>query len=117
MLGTLLRRYLRPYAKELAIVVTLQLVATLASLYLPSLNARIIDQGVTHGDTGYILRTGGEMLAVAALQIACTLVAVYAGARAAMAYGRDLRAAVFHHIGTFSQREVGQFGAPSLITR
>jgi len=117
MLVTLLRRYLRPYAKELTIVVTLQLIATLASLYLPSLNADIIDQGVTKGDTGYILRTGGAMLAVAAMQIACTLVAVYAGARAAMGYGRDLRAAVFHHIGTFSQREVGQFGAPSLITR
>ncbi len=117
MLATLLRRYLRPYAKELAIVVTLQLIATLASLYLPSLNAGIIDEGVTKGDTGYILRTGGGMLAVAALQIGCTLVAVYAGARAAMGYGRDLRAAVFHHIGTFSQREVGQFGAPSLITR
>ncbi|HSN29778.1 MAG TPA: ABC transporter ATP-binding protein [Kofleriaceae bacterium] len=117
MLGTLLRRYLRPYAKELAIVVTLQLIATLASLYLPSLNAGIIDEGVTKGDTMYILRTGGVMLAVAAMQIGCTLVAVYAGARAAMGYGRDLRAAVFHHIGTFSQREVGQFGAPSLITR
>jgi ATP-binding cassette subfamily B protein len=117
MLATLLRRYLQPYKKELSIVVGLQLVATLASLYLPSLNGDIIDQGVTTGDTGYILKTGAIMLAVAGLQIACTLVAVWAGARTAMGYGRDLRGAIFHRIGTFSQREVGQFGAPSLITR
>jgi ATP-binding cassette subfamily B protein len=117
MLATLLRRYLRPYKKELVAIAALQLVASLASLFLPSLNADIIDKGVTTGDTEYILRTGGVMLAVAAVQIACTLAAVYFGARAAMAYGRDLRGAIFHHIGTFSQREVNTFGAPSLITR
>jgi ATP-binding cassette subfamily B protein len=117
MLARLLRTYLRPYARELSAIVALQLIAQLASLYLPSLNGDIIDKGVTTGDTWYILRTGSVMLAVAGLQIACTLVAVYFGARAAMAYGRDLRGAIFHHIGSFSQREVGKFGAPSLITR
>jgi ATP-binding cassette subfamily B protein len=117
MLATLLRRYLRPYKKELTTIVVLQLIATIASLYLPRLNGDIIDKGVTTGDAGYILKTGGLMLAVAALQILCTLVAVNFGARAAMAYGRDMRGAIFHHIGTFSQREIGKFGAPSLITR
>jgi ATP-binding cassette subfamily B protein len=117
MLTTLLRRYLRPYKKELSIIVGLQLVATLASLYLPSLNGDIIDQGVTKGDMGYILNTGAIMLAIAGLQFACTVVAVWSGARTAMGYGRDLRAGIFQRIGTFSQREVNQFGAPSLITR
>jgi len=113
----LLTRYLRPYARQLVWVVLLQLVATLASLYLPGLNATIIDQGVTRGDTGVILSTGGVMLVVAGLQIGATLVAVYFAARAAMGYGRDLRASLFHHVGTFSAREVNKFGAPSLITR
>jgi len=117
VLFALLRRFLRPYARDLAIVVGLQLVATVASLYLPSLNARIIDRGVAGGDTDIILTTGGVMLAVAALQIVCTLAAVYVGARVAMSYGRDLRAAIFHRVGSFSAREVGRFGAPSLITR
>ncbi|MEZ4358915.1 MAG: ABC transporter ATP-binding protein [Kofleriaceae bacterium] len=117
MLATLLRRFLRPYARELTIVAGFQLIASLASLYLPKLNADIIDRGVTVGDLGYILRTGAWMVAVAALQVACAITAVYYGARAAMGYGRDLRAALFGHIGAFSAREVGQFGAPSLITR
>src|SRR4051794_40298717 len=117
MLGRLLRTYLRPYRKELTLIVALQLVSQLASLYLPSLNGDIIDRGVTTGDIWYILRTGSVMFAVAAVQIGCSFAAVYFGARAAMAYGRDLRGAIFHHIGSFSQREVGKFGAPSLITR
>src|SRR4030081_1760072 len=89
----------------------------MASLYLPSLNADIIDKGVARGDTGYIFTTGGWMLAVTLAQIACAIAAVYFGARAAMAFGRDLRSAIFHQVGTFSGREVAQFGAPSLITR
>ncbi|MDB4955336.1 MAG: carbohydrate transporter [Myxococcales bacterium] len=117
MLIRLLLRFLRPYTRPLAMLIVLQLVATIASLYLPSLNAAIIDRGVTTGDTGYILTTGAVMLAIAAAQIACSISAVYFGARAAMGYGRDLRAAIFHHIGSFSSREVGKFGAPSLITR
>jgi ATP-binding cassette subfamily B protein len=117
MLIRLLREYLRPYTGALTAVVALQLVSTMASLYLPSLNADIIDKGVAKGDTGYIVSTGGWMLAVTLVQITCSVAAVYFGARAAMAFGRDVRSAVFHRVGTFSAREVNHFGAPSLITR
>ena len=117
MLIRLLRTYLQPYSTALLAVVALQLVSTMASLYLPSLNADIIDNGVAKGDTGYILSTGGWMLAVTLAQIACSVAAVYFGARAAMAFGRDVRSAIFHRVGSFSGREVAQFGAPSLITR
>ena len=117
MLLRLLRTFLRPYRKWLAWVVVLQFLATLAALYLPSLNADIIDNGVARGDTGYITRAGLIMLAVTLVQIAATVVAVYFGARAAMGFGRDVRAAVFHRVGSFSSREVARFGAPSLITR
>ena len=117
MLLRLLRTFLRPYRKWLAWVVVLQFLATLAALYLPSLNADIIDNGVARGDTGYITRAGLVMLAVTLVQIAATVVAVYFGARAAMGFGRDVRAAVFHQVGSFSSREVARFGAPSLITR
>src|SRR5256885_8138653 len=113
MLINLLRTYLRPYRRALFAVVVLQLVATMASLYLPSLNADIIDKGIAKGDTGYILTTGGWMLLVTALQIACSITAVYFGARTAMSFGRDLRSAIFHRVGAFSAREVAQFGAPS----
>ncbi len=117
MLLHLLRTYLRPYARPITYVLVLQVVQTLATLYLPSLNARIIDDGVAAGDTGYIMRTGGVMLAISLLQVVCAVTAVYFGARTAMAFGRDLRAGVFTRVQTFSAREVGQFGAPSLITR
>jgi ATP-binding cassette subfamily B multidrug efflux pump len=117
MLIRLLREYLRPYSSALIAVVALQLVSTMASLYLPSLNADIIDKGVAKGDTGFIVSTGGWMLVVTLVQISCSIAAVYFGARAAMAFGRDVRSAVFHRVGTFSAREVNQFGAPSLITR
>jgi ATP-binding cassette subfamily B protein len=117
MLMRLLRTYLRPYARPLTAVVLLQLVGTMASLYLPSLNADIIDKGIAQGDTGYIVRTGGWMLLVTAVQITCSIVAVYFGARTAMSFGRDVRAMLFRRVGEFSGREVGQFGAPSLITR
>ncbi|WP_018254217.1 ABC transporter ATP-binding protein [Salinispora mooreana] len=117
MLIQLLRTYLRPYHRPLAAVVALQFVGTIASLYLPSLNADIIDLGVARGDTGFILRTGAWMLVVSLVQIVCSIAAVYLGARTAMAYGRDVRAALFAHVNTFSAREVAHFGAPSLITR
>ncbi|GGM62772.1 multidrug ABC transporter ATP-binding protein [Micromonospora sonchi] len=117
MLIRLLRGHLRPYQRLLAAVVLLQFVGTMASLYLPSLNADIIDLGVARGDTGYITRTGGWMLAVSVVQIVCAVVAVRLGARIAMGFGRDVRAAVFGHVNTFSAREVARFGAPSLITR
>jgi ATP-binding cassette subfamily B protein len=117
MLLRLLRTYLRPYRRLLTYVVLLQLVSTMASLYLPSLNADIIDKGVAKGDTGYILHLGGWMLLVSAIQIVASIAAVYFGARTAMNFGRDLRASIFHRVGRFSSREVGQFGAASLITR
>jgi ATP-binding cassette subfamily B protein len=117
MLMRLLRGHLRPYRRSLLAVVALQLVATLASLYLPSLNADIIDRGVATGDTGYILRIGGWMLGVTLVQIACSVTAVWFGARTAMAFGRDVRTSVFSRVGTFSAHEMARFGAPSLITR
>ncbi len=95
----------------------LQFVGVVAMLYLPSLNADIIDKGVATGDTGYIMRTGGLMLAVALLQVACAVSAVWFGARTSMSLGRDLRRDLFQRVGTFSNREVQEFGAPSLITR
>jgi ATP-binding cassette subfamily B protein len=117
VLVRLLRSSLQPYRPLLVAVVVLQLVGTTASLYLPSLNADIIDNGVARADTGYILRTGAVMLAVSVVQIACSVAAVWFGARTAMGFGRDLRARVFSHVGSFSSREVSTFGAPSLITR
>jgi ATP-binding cassette subfamily B protein len=117
MLLRLLRRYLAPYKRDIATVILLQLVATIASLYLPSINGDIIDKGVAHGDTHYILTMGVVMLGVALVQITCSFAAVYVGARISMSYGRDLRGAVFHHVGRLSAREVGTWGAPSLITR
>jgi ATP-binding cassette, subfamily B, multidrug efflux pump len=117
MLMRLLRTRLQPYTAALGVVVALQLVATMASLYLPSLNADIIDRGVATGDTDFILATGAWMLAVTLVQVACSITAVYFGARTAMAFGRDVRAAVFSRVGEFSARELAHFGAPSLITR
>jgi ATP-binding cassette subfamily B protein len=117
MLIRLLRTHLRPYRRDLTAVVILQLFGTIASLYLPSLNADIIDKGIANGDTGYILHTGGWMLVVTGIQMACSIAAVYFGARTAMSFGRDLRSAIFQRVGEFSAREVAQFGPPSLITR
>ncbi len=117
MLARLLLRYLRPYLPLIGAVLVFQLVQTLATLYLPTLNADIINQGVVKGDTRYILHTGAVMLGVTLLQIVCAATAVYFGAKTAMALGRDLRAAIFDRVLAFSEHEVGQFGAPSLITR
>jgi ATP-binding cassette, subfamily B, multidrug efflux pump len=117
MLMRLLRIHLPPYRKTIAVILALQLVQTIATLYLPTLNADIINRGVVRGDTGTITNIGGVMLAVSVLQIACALVAVYLGARVAMYVGRDIRASVFDRVQTFSAREMGEFGAPSLITR
>ncbi|NQX11419.1 ABC transporter ATP-binding protein [Microbacteriaceae bacterium VKM Ac-2855] len=117
MLPRLLLRYLRPHRRLLVGVVGFQLASSVASLYLPTLNAEIIDQGVAVGDTGFILSTGGWMLLISLVQIACSVVAVYFAARVAMGLGRDLREAVFGRVGGFSEREVQRFGAASLITR
>jgi len=117
MLIKLLREYLRPYRKPISLVVGLQFLATLAMLYLPTLNADIIDKGVLNGDSGYIWRTGGTMLAITLGQICCQICAVYFAARTAMAVGRDLRSAQFRQVQRYSAREVGKIGTPSLITR
>ena len=117
MLIQLLRTHLRPYYGLLACVLVLEFAQVMASLYLPTLNADIINRGVAAGDTDYIWRTGGLMLAVSAAQGACTMLATYLAARSAMGLGRDLRAKIFHRVGSFSEREVSSFGAGSLITR
>jgi ATP-binding cassette subfamily B protein len=117
MLLRLLLAHLPPYRKEITLVVLFQFVQTLATLYLPTLNADIIDDGVVKGDTGEIMRLGLVMLCVTLAQILCSIVAVYYGARTSMALGRDLRAAIFHRVQDFSAQEVNRFGAPSLITR
>ncbi|GAA4122512.1 ABC transporter ATP-binding protein [Nocardioides fonticola] len=117
MLLRLLRERLVPFRTWLIAVLVLQSAGVIAMLYLPSLNARIIDEGVVTGDTGTIWRLGAIMLAVSVAQIVCSLGAAYFGSRTAMALGRDLRRDLFHRVGTFSTREVQQFGAPSLITR
>ena len=117
MLLRIARTYLAPYKVQLALILILQLVATIASLYLPSLNADIIDRGVAKGDTGYIFSTGGWMLAISLVQIVATVAAVFLGARTSMSVGRDLRGAIFHRVGEFSAQEVARFGAPTLISR
>jgi ATP-binding cassette subfamily B multidrug efflux pump len=117
MLLRLLRDMLRPYSRPIALIILFQFLQTLAMLYLPTLNADIIDRGVIEGDTRYIINVGGLMLAVTLGQILCSVVAVYFGAQTAMALGRDVRAAIFDRVQAFSTREVGHFGAPSLITR
>ncbi|MEU8716080.1 MULTISPECIES: ABC transporter ATP-binding protein [unclassified Streptomyces] len=117
MLIRLLRTYLRPYRKPISILVLLQFLQTCATLYLPTLNAHIIDNGVVKGDTDYILSFGALMIGISLAQVVCNIGAVYYGARTASALGRDVRAAVFDRVQSFSSREVGHFGAPSLITR
>ena len=117
MLYRLVRTYLTPYAAILGVLLVLQLVATLASLYLPSLNGRIIDEGVAVGDTAFILRTGVVMLAVSLVQILATIGATRIGAQTSASLGRDVRASVFRRVGQFSAQELSRFGAPTLISR
>ncbi|GAB3747563.1 ABC transporter ATP-binding protein [Microlunatus parietis] len=117
MLIKLLRTYLRPYWAAVVGVVLFQLIGTIASLYLPSLNAAIIDNGVAKGDTAYITNTGMIMFVVSLVQLVCAIGATYLGARTAMAFGRDLRGAIFGRVLRYSARELNRFGAPSLITR
>ena len=116
MIG-LFRTYLRPYVAPLALVLFLLLVQALGNLYLPDLNADIINNGVARGDNDYILRTGGLMLVVTGLLGIAAVIGVYWGARVAMGFGRDLRSAIFSKVETFSQVEVNHFGPASLITR
>ncbi|MCB1298812.1 MAG: ABC transporter ATP-binding protein [Microthrixaceae bacterium] len=117
MLGKLLFRSLKPYKWLLLGVLVFQFIAAMASLYLPRLNADIIDKGVATGDTGYIWSTGTFMLAISLAQITCSIIATYFAARAAMAAGRDIRRDLYEKVSAFSEREVSQFGPGSLITR
>jgi len=117
MLGRILVRYLKPFRLLLVGVVIFQAAQSFAALGLPGLNAEIIDKGVVTGDVGFILSNGALMLGLTVVQIACSIAAVYFGARTAMGLGRDLRGAIFTRVGEFSEREVSKFGAPSLITR
>jgi len=117
MLAKLLSRYLKPYRKQLAGVLVFQFVAALASLYLPTLNANIIDKGVANADVDYIWSTGLAMLGISLGQITASIIATYFAARAAMQMGRDIRNGVFEKVSAFSEREVSLFGAGSLITR
>ncbi len=117
MLIRLLRSHLRPYRRELLVVLVLQVAQGVSGLYLPRLNARIIDEGVVTGDTGYIWRLGGWMLLATFLQVVLSVVAVYWGSKVAMAFGRDVRRDLFVRVTDFSAREVSTLGAPSLITR
>nr|WP_221194824.1 ABC transporter ATP-binding protein [Hoyosella altamirensis] len=114
---SLLRTYLAAHRRALAGIVVLQFVGAFAALFLPRLNADIIDFGVTRGDIPYIVRVGGVMLAVAAVQIVCLVGAVYLSAKTATAVGAAVRRDVFRRVSGFSAREMGLFGAPSLITR
>ncbi len=117
MLIRLLRTHLRPYRRLLLLTVFLQAVQTVAALALPTLNASIIDNGVLKHNQAYIRSSGMEMIGFTLIQGAFSTAAVYFGAKVAMSFGRDVRAALFHQVTGYSAREVGAFGAPSLITR
>ncbi|MEI6252181.1 MAG: ABC transporter ATP-binding protein [Mycobacteriaceae bacterium] len=117
MLLALLRRFVPPYRWPVAAVVVLQTLSTLASLYLPTVNASLIDDGVTKGNTALIARLGLVMLAVTGAQAVCAVAAVYFGSRTGMGVGRDLRSAMFRRVLGFSENETAHFSAPSLLTR
>jgi len=117
MLKRLLSSVLAKYRGLLWIVIGLQAVQAVAGLYLPTLNADIINNGVVKNDIGYIWRMGGVMLLVTLAQVIFSVTAVYFGSKVAMGFGRDTRRQLFHQVNAFSTREVAVFGAPSLITR
>jgi ATP-binding cassette, subfamily B, multidrug efflux pump len=117
MLLALLRQYIQPYRRLVAVLIVLQVISTLTSLYVPTVNAAIIDEGVAKGDTATIVRLGMVMLSVTGLQVLCAVGAVYFGSRTGMGFGRDLRRAIFDHVTTFSEPETARFGAPTLLTR
>jgi ATP-binding cassette subfamily B protein len=113
----LLKTYLSPYKATLALVVGLLVIQALATLYLPELNGAIINNGVAKGDTAYILSTGALMLGISAVVLVASIIAVYFGSRTGMAFGRDVRGAIFGKVESFSRAELDHFGTPSLITR
>ncbi|HET7488674.1 MAG TPA: ABC transporter ATP-binding protein [Acidimicrobiales bacterium] len=117
MLIHVLRTFLGRYRRPLLVVLACQTVQAVATLYLPELNAKLIDEGVAKNDTAYIWHAGLQMLAFTVVQLVFAVLAVYVGSRVAMGFGRDVRAALFHRVTGYSAREMSSFGAPSLITR
>jgi ATP-binding cassette, subfamily B, multidrug efflux pump len=117
MLIRLLKTFLAKYRGMLLLLLLLQAIQALLNLYLPTLNADIINEGVLTGNTHYIWRTGELMLVVTCVQVVFAILAVYYGSRIGTSFGRDVRDALFHHSMAFSAREVNDLGAPSLITR
>ncbi len=117
MLIRLFRTYLFPYKKLLFAVLGLQFIQVMCTLLLPTLNSDIIDNGILKNNTGYIVRLGAVMLGITMVQVVFAIWATYYGAKAAMAFGRDVRGGLFHRVTSYSAQEVGHFGAPSLITR
>ena len=117
MIKLLTRYFLRPYAGLVVAVLVLQFAQALAQLFLPNLNASIIDDGVAKQNFGVIWSMGALMLVVSIVQVGAQVGATWCGARASMSFGRDVRQAIFDRAISFSEREMGQFGAPTLITR
>jgi len=117
LLTQILKRYLRPYKRQVYLIILMLLIQAIASLYLPNLNADLINNGVAKGNVGYIWHIGEIMLASSALVMGASVLLAFLAARVAMAFGRDLRSAVFVAVEGFSARELSKFGAPSLITR
>ena len=117
MLTSLLKQYLKPYGRTVAIILVLLLVQSIANLYLPNLNAELINNGVAKGNVGYIWHIGYIMLAASALIMGASVLLAFLASKVSMAFGRDMRNGVFSAVEGFSARELNQFGAPSLITR
>jgi len=113
----LLIKFLKPYWKQITLTIVLLSVQAISNLYLPNLNADIINNGVAKGDVDYIMKTGGFMLVVTLLLAVCAIISSYFGSKISMSFGRDLRRAVFYKVESFSQADLDKFGTPSLITR
>lgn len=112
-----LKRYVKPYLLTVIIVSSLVFLEVLATLRLPDLMSRIVDEGIAQGNISLIWQTGAVMLLVALGGVACSIAGSYLAARASGSFGRDLRLAVFSRTSQFSPREFNQFGTASLITR
>nr|MBP9015328.1 ABC transporter ATP-binding protein [Candidatus Atribacteria bacterium] len=113
----LLVKFLKPYWKQVTLTVVLLLLQVMSNLYLPNLNADIINNGVAKGDIRYILKTGSFMLVVTLLLAACAIASSYFSSKISMSFGRDMRRAIFYKVESFSQADLDKFGTPSLITR
>ncbi len=113
----LLTKFLKPYWKLIILAIVLLLAQAMSNLYLPSLNADIINNGVAKSDIRYIIKTGGFMLVVTLLLAACTIASSYLSSKISMSFGRDMRRAIFYKVESFSQADLDKFGTPSLITR